>query len=172
MGNRDSSYFRCRKCEIQAINCRVEKTKNSYESSTRTRGCLSRRRHSVYSCRISSTQRPFLEPPSDDEPGTTCFSPTGIPDSRIRLLIADDHALMREGLEVAFVGTEIEIVAETVDGEAAFLALTQQPVDVALIDISMPRGGRLSLSGTGACRSIVGAGHHALGARRLLAALS
>lgn len=57
----------------------------------------------------------------------------------IRLMIVDDHELVREGLRLAFEGTDIEIVAEAADGEEAFEALHQQAVDVALVDIRMPR---------------------------------
>jgi two-component system nitrate/nitrite response regulator NarL len=56
----------------------------------------------------------------------------------IRLLIVDDHSLVREGLRMAFEGTDIEIVAEAVDGQDAFEKLQQLPVDVALVDIRMP----------------------------------
>lgn len=56
----------------------------------------------------------------------------------IRLLIADDHPVVREGLRVSFEGSEIEIVAETANGQDAFEALRQRAVDVVLMDINMP----------------------------------
>lgn len=57
----------------------------------------------------------------------------------IRLLIVDDHDLVREGLRMTFAGTDIEVVAEAADGQDAFDKLSVQPVDVALVDVRMPR---------------------------------
>lgn len=57
---------------------------------------------------------------------------------KIRLLIADDHQLVRDGLRISFEGTEVEIVAEAVNGHDAFEALAQILVDVVLMDINMP----------------------------------
>lgn len=57
----------------------------------------------------------------------------------IRLLIADDHDLMREGLRLTFEGTEVQVVTEAIDGQEAFEQLNQHDVDVALVDLHMPR---------------------------------
>jgi len=57
----------------------------------------------------------------------------------IRLLIVDDHDLVREGLRLMFEGTEVDVVAEAADGQEAFEKLSNQPVDVALVDLRMPR---------------------------------
>lgn len=57
----------------------------------------------------------------------------------IRLMIVDDHELVREGLRLTFEGTDVEVVAEAADGLEAFEKLKQHPVDVALVDIRMPR---------------------------------
>ncbi|MDP1797251.1 MAG: response regulator transcription factor [Planctomycetaceae bacterium] len=57
----------------------------------------------------------------------------------IRLLVADDHEIVRDGLRMTFENTRVRIVAEAVDGQHAFELLQQHEVDVALIDISMPR---------------------------------
>lgn len=58
----------------------------------------------------------------------------------IRILIVDDHAVVREGL-VALIGTEpgLEVVGQAADGEEAVrLANALQP-DVVLMDLIMPR---------------------------------
>jgi DNA-binding NarL/FixJ family response regulator len=57
----------------------------------------------------------------------------------IRLLIADDHALMREGLKRLFaMGTVISVVAEASSGAQVFDILRRIEVDLILLDISMP----------------------------------
>jgi DNA-binding NarL/FixJ family response regulator len=59
--------------------------------------------------------------------------------SQIRLLIADDHGLLRKGIRaVLSQDPRIEVVAETSDGaEAVQLAEATNP-DVAILDIAMP----------------------------------
>lgn len=58
----------------------------------------------------------------------------------IRVLVADDHTLLREGL-VALLknGGDCQVVAEAADGIAAVEAAMKVRPDVAVIDISMPR---------------------------------
>ncbi|MCX6067366.1 MAG: response regulator transcription factor, partial [Chloroflexi bacterium] len=57
----------------------------------------------------------------------------------IRLMIADDHKLFREGLKALLSITEdIEIVAESGDGQSTLeLFITSQP-NIILMDINMP----------------------------------
>jgi NarL family two-component system response regulator LiaR len=59
---------------------------------------------------------------------------------RVRLLIADDHPVVRQGLR-AFLETqpEIEIVGEAVDGEDAVQQVERLLPDVVLMDIVMPK---------------------------------
>lgn len=57
----------------------------------------------------------------------------------IRVLIADDHAMVREGLaSVLTADGDIEIVATAADGAAAVEAVTSNEVDVVVMDLSMP----------------------------------
>ncbi len=56
----------------------------------------------------------------------------------IRLLIADDHELVRSGLVAMLEGTEIEIIAQATNAdEALALALEHRPA-VLLTDVRMP----------------------------------
>jgi DNA-binding NarL/FixJ family response regulator/class 3 adenylate cyclase len=57
----------------------------------------------------------------------------------IRLLIADDHALFREGVRALFLAhPDIEVVGEAADGELAIQQVDAAAPDVVLMDINMP----------------------------------
>ena len=62
-----------------------------------------------------------------------------MPVSRLRLLLADDHTVVRQGLrKILEDRPEWEVVAEAGDGrEAVRLAETHKP-DVAIVDVAMP----------------------------------
>ncbi len=65
----------------------------------------------------------------------------------IKLLVADDHEVVRAGLKSLLAGTDIKIVAEAASGEQALrLALKHEP-DVVLMDIRMPDGDGLNALG-------------------------
>ena len=67
--------------------------------------------------------------------------------SKINLLIADDHEVVRCGLKNLLAGTEIEIVAEVATGAAAVKYALENDPDVALLDIRMPDGDGLTALG-------------------------
>jgi len=79
--------------------------------------------------------------------------------TKIRVLVADDHTIVRQGLVGILKGSEeIEIVAEASDGyEATEKAVKTKP-DVVVLDVSVPR-----LSGLEAARRI----HEALPSARI-----
>ena len=57
----------------------------------------------------------------------------------IKVLLADDHSIVREGLrKVLEDSNEIEVIAEAADGETALDKAMHYKPDVAVIDISMP----------------------------------
>jgi len=59
---------------------------------------------------------------------------------KIRILLADDHAIVREGTRrVLEAEDDMEVVAEAGDGEEAVKQATRLKPDVAIIDIAMPR---------------------------------
>ena len=74
----------------------------------------------------------------------------------IRLMIADDHALFRDGLRALFASVaDIDLVGEAADGrQAVELAADRQP-DVLLMDIQMPE-----INGIEATRQIVSTSPH------------
>lgn len=59
----------------------------------------------------------------------------------IRILIADDHDVVREGLRYAFLSTDVEVVAEAADGAQAVRYALDGSVDVVLLDLRMPGDG-------------------------------
>jgi two-component system response regulator NreC len=57
----------------------------------------------------------------------------------IRLLLADDHTLFREGLRALFASEgDIEVVGEACDGEEAVRRASELEPDVVVMDILMP----------------------------------
>jgi NarL family two-component system response regulator LiaR len=60
----------------------------------------------------------------------------------IRVLIADDHAVVRQGLRTFLeLQDDIEVVADVADGEAALRAAEEHEPDVVLMDLVMPGEG-------------------------------
>ena len=58
----------------------------------------------------------------------------------IRVLIADDHAVVRQGLRTYLeLQQDIDVVAEAADGEAAVGEAARHAPDVVLLDLVMPR---------------------------------
>lgn len=58
---------------------------------------------------------------------------------KIRLLVADDHTIVRRGLvHLLSLNPEVEIVGEAADGRAAVELAEREDPDVVLMDISMP----------------------------------
>jgi len=62
------------------------------------------------------------------------------PAERIRILVVDDHRIVREGLvSLLSVESDIEVVGEAADGEEAILQAATLKPDVAVVDVTMPR---------------------------------
>ena len=58
---------------------------------------------------------------------------------RIRVLIVDDHQMVRQGLRTFLdVQDDIEVVGEAADGESGVRAAGEVAPDVVLLDLRMP----------------------------------
>ena len=70
----------------------------------------------------------------------------------MNLIIADDHIFVREGLrELIENQADLHVIGEADDGEAAVRLCREQPVDIVIMDISMP-----GLNGIDATKKIKG----------------
>jgi DNA-binding NarL/FixJ family response regulator len=58
----------------------------------------------------------------------------------IKLLIADDHEVVRAGLKSLLAGTDIRIVGEAATGEQAIRLVVKHEPNVVLMDVRMPDG--------------------------------
>jgi two-component system, NarL family, response regulator NreC len=67
-----------------------------------------------------------------------------------RILLADDHTLVRQGLKALLEGEGFEVVAEAGDGQEAVRAARERCPDIAVLDFSMPL-----LNGRDAAREIL-----------------
>jgi DNA-binding NarL/FixJ family response regulator len=66
---------------------------------------------------------------------------------KIRVLLADDHAVLREGLAMLINDQpEMEVVAQAATGSEAVRCAQSAAPDVAVLDISMPEGGGASVA--------------------------
>jgi len=64
---------------------------------------------------------------------------------RIKILIADDHAIVREGYRSLLEGQpDMRVVAEAADGTAAYARFVETAPDVVVMDLSMPNQGGLA----------------------------
>ncbi|MBI4295663.1 MAG: response regulator transcription factor [Chloroflexi bacterium] len=60
-------------------------------------------------------------------------------DSKIRILVVDDHAIMRDGIRALLnLHSDIEIVGEAADGKEAVEKAEELSPDVVVMDIAMP----------------------------------
>jgi two-component system nitrate/nitrite response regulator NarL len=58
---------------------------------------------------------------------------------KIRLLLADDHPVVRKGIRSCLDDLDLEIVGEAVDGQEAIAKVKELLPDIVLMDIDMPK---------------------------------
>jgi DNA-binding NarL/FixJ family response regulator len=73
---------------------------------------------------------------------------------KIRIIVADDHDLVREGLWHVFRGTQIEIVGEAATVDDAIRLALDTECDLVLLDLSWPNGQRTRPRGFDILRAI------------------
>lgn len=71
----------------------------------------------------------------------------------IRLMLADDHRMLREGLRRSMTDAGFDVIAEASDGVEAVMLATEHEPDVILMDVTMP-----NCDGVEACRQVVESG--------------
>src|SRR4051812_32307651 len=60
--------------------------------------------------------------------------------AKIRILLADDHALVRRGVRLILDSEpDLQVVAEAGDGAEAIAKARSEEIDLAILDIAMPR---------------------------------
>ena len=69
------------------------------------------------------------------------------PQSKTQLLIVDDHEVVRIGLKGMLADTEIKVVADVTSGQEAVKFVSENQVDVVLLDVRMPDGDGLNTLG-------------------------
>lgn len=67
----------------------------------------------------------------------------------LRLLLADDHRMVREGIKRGLLDHGFDIIGEAADGDEAVRLAKELAPDIALLDVNMP-----GLTGPDACRQI------------------
>jgi two-component system invasion response regulator UvrY len=64
----------------------------------------------------------------------------------IQVTIADDHPIVRQGVQQILSGTEdISVAAEATDGHQLLAQMSAHPCDIVLLDLSMPGGDGLDV---------------------------
>jgi DNA-binding NarL/FixJ family response regulator len=72
---------------------------------------------------------------------------TPSPQTQIRVLLADDHIVVRAGIrQILEHAGDIRVIAEAGDGEAAQAAIQQHQPDVAVLDIQMPKASGIEVT--------------------------
>ena len=65
----------------------------------------------------------------------------------IRILIADDHALLRQGIRnFLSLESDFEIIGEAADGEETIRRASELRPDILLLDINMPKGNGIEVA--------------------------
>jgi DNA-binding NarL/FixJ family response regulator len=58
----------------------------------------------------------------------------------IRIVIADDHEVVRAGIKALLAGTDIRVIGEATTGKAALKLVAKHKPDLVVLDVRMPDG--------------------------------
>lgn len=61
----------------------------------------------------------------------------------MRVILADDHRIVRDGIRWMLAGEDVEVVGEAADGAELLALLEATPADLVLLDVRMPGMGGL-----------------------------
>jgi DNA-binding NarL/FixJ family response regulator len=90
--------------------------------------------------------QPSFHPRSPNPRKTLDMNATLAPTATIRVLLVDDHPLVREGIRNALsLASEVEIIGEAGDANAALIALAKEQPDILVTDLTLPGKGGLEL---------------------------
>ena len=92
---------------------------------------------------IGAAPTPFTAPLNSESPGEVCKM-------AVRVMLADDHEMVRQGLRVLLEREGFEVVAEAPDGREAMKLCEIHRPEVAILDLAMPL-----LNGVDAAREII-----------------
>ncbi|WP_202901978.1 response regulator transcription factor [Thermogemmatispora carboxidivorans] len=94
---------------------------------------------------VATAETPAVSP--SIRPAEQVASERSGEESVIRVVLADDHTLMREGLRhLLELESDLKVVGEAADGPEALRVIRQLCPDVVLLDISMPQLDGLALT--------------------------
>ena len=89
---------------------------------------------------IAASKNASVAPPPTPESSASVAADAGSDADPIRVLIADDHALFRRGLEMVLQGEAgLDLVGQASDGQEAVQLAGEVVPDVVLMDIRMPK---------------------------------
>ena len=77
---------------------------------------------------------------SDNSISITSAPPaSGVPRTKIRIVVADDHPIFRDGLcKLLALEEDFEVVGQAQDGQEVLDVLQQYEPDILLLDLKMP----------------------------------
>ena len=67
------------------------------------------------------------------------------PGKAIRILLADDHPVVREGMVSILKAKDIKVIGEASDGEEACKLYDELSPDILILDLRMPKKGGLQV---------------------------
>lgn len=82
------------------------------------------------------------------EPSTIFQRSPSTPRGKVKIILVDDHAMVREGLKAVLESyTDVEVVGEAGDGEEAIAGVHRLRPDVVIMDINMPKKNGIEATG-------------------------